>query len=221
MTPQPMYNPLPRTISPLVIQSQSPVLKPSQIPLMHFSPSTQSTSQSETPNDSSKDTFKGDALIPSEKAEYTLKVKDLRAVCDAFDDLPDETTVLVNTGRTFDLRSVQIKKHVPATQKFRIFTFKNPKSKRLIKVWKCDHEDCGKHFRKWHNFFDHLRIHTNERPYVCPLPGCGFSFTQKANLNKHVEVHGGVKRFACPTCDKMFYTNFNLKVRHSFVLIHS
>lgn len=101
---------------------------------------------------------------------------------------------------------------MPCTKKFRIFTFKNPKSKRYIKILKCDHEDCGKHFRKWHNFFDHLRIHTNERPYCCTVPGCNYSFTQRANLNKHIEVHGGVKRFGCPHCPKMFYTNFNLKV---------
>lgn len=146
------------------------------------------------------------------KPEFRLKAKDLRTESDAFDQLDDEVTVLVQTGQTFDLKSVQIKKHVPTTKKFRIFTFKNPKSKRYIKVLKCDHDDCGKNFRKWHNFFDHLRIHTNERPYTCPLPGCTFSFTQRANLNKHVEVHTGVKRFGCPHCTKMFYTNFNLKV---------
>jgi len=133
----------------------------------------------------------------------------------------NDVIVTVETGRTFDLRSVQIKKHVPDTKLFRIFTYKNPKSKRYIKVLKCDHENCSKWFRKWHNFFDHLRIHTNERPYVCPFPDCGFSFTQRANLNKHVEVHGGVKRFTCPDveCQKMFYTNFNLKVRITTTLL--
>ena len=141
----------------------------------------------------------------------TRTAKDLRAECDAFKDVASEVAVSIETGESFDLRSVNIKKHVPDTKQFRIFTYKNPRSKRFIKVLKCDHEACDKWFRKWHNFFDHLRIHTNERPYVCDHPGCGFSFTQRANLNKHVEVHGGVKRFQCPDCDKSFYTNFNLK----------
>lgn len=137
----------------------------------------------------------------------------LRDVCEAFLEVPEDVMISVEKGDTFDLRSVQIKKHVPDTKAYRIFTYKNPKSKRIIKVLKCDHQQCDKWFRKWHNFFDHLRIHTNERPYKCEYPGCDFSFTQKANLNKHMEVHGGKKRFQCSLCSKSFYTNFNLKVR--------
>ena len=133
-------------------------------------------------------------MLEDQVVEYTLKSSEIKD-CDAFDNMEEEVTVMVQTGNTFDLKTVQIKKHVPQTKDFRIFTFKNPRSKRFIKILKCDHESCGKSFRKWHNFFDHLRIHTNERPYSCPEPDCEFTFTQRANLNKHMEVHGGVKRF--------------------------
>lgn len=78
---------------------------------------------------------------------------------------------------------------------------------------KCDADNCGKHFRKWHNFFDHLRIHTSEKPYKCSFKNCQQRFTQKANLNKHMELHSGNKRFSCDVCSKSFFTNFNLKVR--------
>ena len=57
---------------------------------------------------------------------------------------------------------------------------------------KCDYPDCPMNFRKWHNFYDHLRIHTNERPYSCPYAvqkNCKLTFTQKSNLNKHVKSH--------------------------------
>ena len=75
-----------------------------------------------------------------EQGEYQSRVGDLKLTCDAFRDIPDDVVVSVATGNTFDLKSVQIKKHVPATKKFKIFTFKNPKSKRNIKILKCDHD---------------------------------------------------------------------------------
>ena len=103
------------------------------------------------------------------QGEYKMRAENLRGVCGAFEEVSGEVMVTIESGRTFDLRSVKIKKHVPDTKQFRIFTYKNPRSKRHIKVLKCDHEGCDKWFRKWHNFFDHLRIHTNERPYVCPI----------------------------------------------------
>ncbi len=122
--------------------------------------------------------------------------------------------VKMQTGNDFDLNTVKILKHVPSTKDFCIYTYKNPKSKRIVKILKCENRACKKYFRKWHNFFDHLRIHTNERPYKCDHEGCELTFTQKANLNKHVEVHQGKKRFTCKHCSKRFYTNFNLKVRN-------
>lgn len=75
---------------------------------------------------------------------------------------------------------------------FRIFKFKNPETQRYLKILKCDFPDCPMNFRKWHNFYDHLRIHTNERPYSCPYAvqkNCKLTFTQKSNLNKHVKSH--------------------------------
>ena len=115
-----------------------------------------------------------------------MKAESLRKVCEAFEEISGEAMVTIESGRTFNLQSLPIKYHIPNTNKFRIFTYKNPSSKRYEKVLKCDYEACDKWCRKWHNCLDHFRIHAMERPYICPIPNCGLSFTQKVNLNKLV-----------------------------------
>lgn len=98
--------------------------------------------------------------------------------------------VKVDHGADLDLNNINIDNdYIPETKCFRVFRFQNEKTKRRIRVMKCDFADCNMIFRKWHNFFDHLRSHTGERPFKCTHKDCGQSFTQKANLYKHVRVH--------------------------------
>lgn len=102
-----------------------------------------------------------------------------------------------NLKQGADIEKIKInqkesKHHIPSTRAFRIFKFKNPATQRFLKILKCDHPRCPMNFRKWHNFYDHLRIHTKERPFVCPYRkqlNCNLTFTQKSNLNKHVRSH--------------------------------
>lgn len=125
--------------------------------------------------------------------------------------------ISVMLGKDFDLHKVGIKKHVPKTSKYIIYEYRcQQEARRVIRLLHCTHEHCGKVFRKWHNFFDHLRIHTNERPYSCTIPGCNMKFTQRANLNKHMDIHMGIKRFTCNHCLKSFYTRYNLNVSIEF-----
>jgi len=98
--------------------------------------------------------------------------------------------VKVDLGENIDLNHINIDHdYIPETKCFRVFRFQNEKTKRRIRVMKCDFEGCNMIFRKWHNFFDHLRSHTGERPFKCNHKDCGQAFTQKANLYKHVRVH--------------------------------
>jgi len=46
---------------------------------------------------------------------------------------------------------------------------------------------CGKTFTKKGNWRAHLRVHTQEKPFVCGL--CGRGFSQKSNMKRHAKSH--------------------------------
>lgn len=74
---------------------------------------------------------------------------------------------------------------------------------------------CKKFFRK-QSLREHLRQHTNERIFDCPIQACPMSFTRKANLKNHVRnVHkknsdaltstsSPLLSFVCKICGKKF-----------------
>jgi uncharacterized Zn-finger protein len=92
-------------------------------------------------------------------------------------------------GVNYDKCKNPIDVSFPNTTSFKIITVKKLSTNRHSKLLKCDHEDCHRIFKKWHNFFDHLRIHTCEKPYVCSNSYCEMSFSQKSNLKKHMKIH--------------------------------
>ena len=52
--------------------------------------------------------------------------------------------------------------------------------------------------------------HTGQRPFSCPYPECLKTFTQQATLRVHMKVHTGEKPHVCPTCDRCFATSGDL-----------
>ena len=120
------------------------------------------------------------------------------------EEIPKGAKVELIKGEYFDFSTLKIDEKVPNTRMFHVLNYKNPKTQRAVKILKCDYPDCNMYFRKWHNFFDHLRVHTGERPFVCHYSDCNQAFTQKANLNKHLEIHKRKKRFNCKRCQKIF-----------------
>ena len=88
----------------------------------------------------------------------------------------------------------------------------------------CDHiclwKDCDrklKPFTAKYKLVNHIRVHTGEKPFVCPYPQCGKVFARAENLKIHKRTHTGEKPFVCqfPGCNKRFPNSSDRK-KHSY-----
>ncbi len=104
-------------------------------------------------------------------------------------------------GEHIDMAEFEGRVHVPSTNAFSVIQYSSSNvGKRLTKIFSCDYCNCGKLFRKWHNLFDHLRVHTREKPFECPVEGCLMKFNQVSNQKKHLDVHKHKPMLRCKKC---------------------
>ena len=60
-----------------------------------------------------------------------------------------------------------------------------------VKKYTC--EFCQRTFTKRNTLNNHRRLHTGEKPFICPAPGCGMTFVQRTACKTHAKKRHNIE----------------------------
>lgn len=84
------------------------------------------------------------------------------------------------------------------------------------KILPCPYQGCAKSFNRQARLTEHIRSHTNERPFTCPEKNCDKAFLRDSHLKHHIKsAHTNERDYSCTwaNCGKKFATGTRLR-RH-------
>ena len=105
---------------------------------------------------------------------------------------------------------------ITATHLSSLSTDTSPRYPSDLKTHQCNFPDCKKVFNRPAKLAQHIRSHTNERPFACPHSPCTKDFLRQSHLKHHIKsAHSSVRDYICKWdgCGKSFITSTRLK-RH-------
>lgn len=82
---------------------------------------------------------------------------------------------------------------------------------KRLKKFGCDM--CDKKFVTRHALTQHFRVHSDERPYKCSVPGCDKAFKLLCQVKQHQERHGPKGDCVCDICGLNLASKYSL-VQH-------